>query len=92
MRVLITYSNSNQWSLKEGWPLAGSVIETDDLFALTECFDDEIILHKAGYLPSWIDDLPYYTDEELAESGRTRDMPADWRELRWVEVYNYYRE
>jgi hypothetical protein len=89
-RFLLCYSRENE-AADKGWPRQGTAIEVnwlDDLQELQDRFGCEFIIKKRGYRPWWSECMDIRDAEDAAEYHHVRNLPEDWRGMRWVEILN----
>lgn len=95
---LLRYSDSYD-ARKNGYPLAGSPVEIEtlaDLDALMERLGgNDLILRPAtdAYQAAWWAEYHDIRDEDdHRDDYAIGKLPENWREMRWIEVYNGRRE
>ena len=97
VEFLIWYSDS--YDAKENkFPLAGSTVNINHLddideFIKTVKGNKIIIRNSEESSDPWWADYHHLDDiEEHDEWNRVHKLPDNWKSMRWIEVYNGYRE
>lgn len=95
---LLRYSDSYA-AKTAGWPLEGSSVEIEtlaDIDDLMARFDGTKVIFSPPSSPL---NAPYWAEhhfaddpEDCVDGHRVETLPENWREMRWVEIYNGYRE
>jgi len=95
---LLCYSSATA-AKSEGLPPAGTAVEIEtiaDLDALMARLRGHSVIIRtatnAHQAPSWADALDLFDADERDEWHYVATLPDNWRSLRWIEVYNGYRE
>jgi hypothetical protein len=99
MKFYITYSNSHR-AKEKGWPEQGTEVDIatlEDLEGFISQYDSKAILFTPGHEPGWILGFPSYGDPKDWLEDRefhycVWPLPDAPTRLRWIEVYNGYRE
>ena len=94
MKFLIRYSNCI-WSEEPAaklLPVEGSMIEADTIEELLNSaarWGCPIILRHDNDHPWWAD---WWTPDEGEPLHRVDQLTPGWQKMRWIEIYNGYRE
>lgn len=94
MEFLICYSDRFH-AKRAGLPLAGTSVEInsiDDLMAFSDKMQAKIIITRPDFEPNFISYMDIQDIEDAVEEHHLHQLPDAWRIMRWIEVYNGYRE
>ena len=98
MRFLIYYSSTYR-AKENNLPRVGTPVEIntiEDLYKLAESMGNErIVFSPKDYPyngPYWIQYYDIQDADQREDDYIIETLPEDWKSLRWIEVYNGYRE